>query len=157
MEKSSSFHGVSSTVGAAIVAVLAVIFVGLRFYARKRYKSGIAWDDWWILIGLLITLLEGALLLASTLTHMSPLDVFSANNTQASTWKQRLEMPPSRPLPTRQPHSTQPSMGPTSSSPSCAQFCTSPMSPPSKSPFCSCIAASFTSTAISVVSLCWWA
>jgi ABC-type amino acid transport system permease subunit len=71
MDNDTLSKGSSSMVGAAIVAILAVVFVALRFYARRHYKSGIAWDDWWILIGLVITLLEGALLLASTLAHIS--------------------------------------------------------------------------------------
>lgn len=50
-------------VASGIVTGLAVICVALRFYTRIRTKAGIAWDDWWILIALLTTLLTGGLLL----------------------------------------------------------------------------------------------
>jgi nitrate reductase gamma subunit len=78
-----SSEGAKSMIGAGIVAVLAVIAVALRFYTRRRYKTGIAWDDWWILIGLLLTLLEGSLLLASTFTQVSWTKSSVANGIQA--------------------------------------------------------------------------
>ncbi|MCJ1251885.1 hypothetical protein MMC30_009123 [Trapelia coarctata] len=43
---------------------LATICVALRFFVRIRMKINIAWDDWFILIALLVTLLEGGLILA---------------------------------------------------------------------------------------------
>ncbi|ERF69692.1 hypothetical protein EPUS_03684 [Endocarpon pusillum Z07020] len=60
-ETSSSSSG--TMVASAIVTALATICVALRFYTRIRTKAGIAWDDWWILIGLLTSLLIGGLLL----------------------------------------------------------------------------------------------
>jgi hypothetical protein len=50
-------------VASGVVTGLAAICVALRFYIRIRTKAGIAWDDWWILIGLLTSLLTGGLLL----------------------------------------------------------------------------------------------
>lgn len=60
-ETSSSCSG--TMVASAIVTALASICVALRFYTQTRTKAGIAWDDWWILIGLLTSLLIGGLLL----------------------------------------------------------------------------------------------
>ena len=53
----------ATMVASGIVTGLATICVALRFFARLRIKAGIAWDDWFILIGLLTTLLSGSLLL----------------------------------------------------------------------------------------------
>lgn len=48
-----------------VAFALAVLFVSLRFYTRRRLKIQIGWDDWWILIGLLMTFLTYGLLLWS--------------------------------------------------------------------------------------------
>jgi len=58
-------------VASGIVTGLAVMCVALRFYTRIRTKAGIAWDDWWILIGLLTTLLTGGLLLWGMFAYSS--------------------------------------------------------------------------------------
>ena len=55
--------GNSSTIGSGIVTGLAALCVALRFYVRIRIKVGIGWDDWLILLGLLLTLLAGALVI----------------------------------------------------------------------------------------------
>jgi hypothetical protein len=47
----------------ALVIVLAVISVGLRFYVRVFTKSGIKSDDWFILAAVVATLATAALLL----------------------------------------------------------------------------------------------
>lgn len=63
MASDSSFDNMGATVISRIGIGLAAICVALRFYSRIRIKAGIGWDDWWILIGLLMTFLTGALLL----------------------------------------------------------------------------------------------
>lgn len=40
----------------------AFICVALRFYTRLRIRVRLGWDDWWILIGFLMTSLTYALL-----------------------------------------------------------------------------------------------
>ncbi|KAF2972178.1 hypothetical protein GQX73_g1368 [Xylaria multiplex] len=45
----------NTTVG-AIIAVLAIVSVAARFYVRCNRKAGLKWDDWLILVSLLITL-----------------------------------------------------------------------------------------------------
>lgn len=54
-----------------ITTGLAVICTALRFYTRVHIKAGISWDDWWILAGLLLTILTGGLLLYGTLRQLS--------------------------------------------------------------------------------------
>ena len=61
-------NSMATIVASAVVIGLATICVALRFYARVHTKAGVAWDDWCILIGLLTTLLSGALLLWGVLT-----------------------------------------------------------------------------------------
>lgn len=39
---------------ATIIAVLAILFVGSRFYIRRPKKSGLKLDDWLILVSLLV-------------------------------------------------------------------------------------------------------
>ena len=58
----SSSDDSGSTAGFAVTVAIAVICVALRFYLRIVDKVKIAWDDWWILIGLLTALLAIALL-----------------------------------------------------------------------------------------------
>lgn len=55
---------------------LAFISVALRFYTRLRIKVQIGWDDWWILIGLLLTSLSYALLQWGALTEVSCIILF---------------------------------------------------------------------------------
>ena len=65
-------------VASGMVTALAAICVALRFYTRIHVKVGIAWDDWWILVGLLLTLLTGGLLLWGTfLDHACHITLFS--------------------------------------------------------------------------------
>lgn len=59
----SSSTSTATVVASGIVTGLATLCVALRFFTRMRTKVGIAWDDWWILVGLLATLLCSALLL----------------------------------------------------------------------------------------------
>ncbi|KAJ8060208.1 hypothetical protein OCU04_010551 [Sclerotinia nivalis] len=52
-----------TTTAALIVTILAAVAVALRFLTRRLTKAGIAADDWWILIGLLLLIITGSLLL----------------------------------------------------------------------------------------------
>ncbi|KAB8298299.1 hypothetical protein EYC80_002028 [Monilinia laxa] len=60
MQTENSQH---TTTVALIVTILAVIAVALRFVTRRLTKAGIAADDWWILMGLLLLIITGAVLL----------------------------------------------------------------------------------------------
>jgi len=55
-----------------VITGLAIITVALRFFVRIRMKTRIQWDDWFILIAMLVTLLEGGLILAGTIFYFSP-------------------------------------------------------------------------------------
>ena len=66
MDEKSSPNSTATMVASGIVTGLAVVCVALRFYTRCLIKVGVSWDDWWILIALLILLLTGGLLLWST-------------------------------------------------------------------------------------------
>lgn len=142
MGQETSTNSSGTIVAAAIVAALAVICVALRFYTRIRTKAGIAWDDWWILISLLTSLLIGGLLFWGKST--SDLKTHSSSNyLKAAT---QIQMPRARlvrPYSPRQPtHSTPPLIQLTSSSPSYFLFCISSLSPLSKHRSCLCTAVS---------------
>lgn len=51
----------AATVVGAVVIVLAVIFVALRFYVRITTHVGLKWDDWLILIAVLLFILTAVL------------------------------------------------------------------------------------------------
>jgi len=55
---------VETAVGATVIALM-VIFVALRFYARVHLKTGIGWDDWLALIGLVAAIVAALLVLSS--------------------------------------------------------------------------------------------
>lgn len=65
-----TFENSVTTVISCIGIGLAVISVALRFYIRLRIKAGIGWDDWWILIGLLMSCLTIALLFWGALVQL---------------------------------------------------------------------------------------
>lgn len=46
----------TNTTFGAIMAVLAILFVGTRFYIRRSKKAGLKLDDWLILVSLLLTI-----------------------------------------------------------------------------------------------------
>ncbi|KAM3076677.1 hypothetical protein ACMFMG_007482 [Clarireedia jacksonii] len=52
-----------TTTASAVVAVLSVIAVALRFFTRRLTGAGIASDDWWILGGIVSFLVTGSLIL----------------------------------------------------------------------------------------------
>jgi cation transporter-like permease len=62
----------STTAVGALVIVLAVIFVALRFYARYSTKTGFGWDDWLILLALVATILTDVLVLWCSYPLASP-------------------------------------------------------------------------------------
>ncbi|KAI9050312.1 hypothetical protein LZ554_005479 [Drepanopeziza brunnea f. sp. 'monogermtubi'] len=53
----------ATTTASTIVFALALVSVCLRFYTRRMIKAGWAADDWWILVGLLLTLSAASILL----------------------------------------------------------------------------------------------
>ena len=71
MGGSKPASGTGTTVASGIIILLTVICVLLRFFARIRFKAGLGWDDWWILVALLITLLTCGLLVWSTTPPLS--------------------------------------------------------------------------------------
>lgn len=56
-------EGARTTIAAGVAMGLATMFVALRFYVRVRIKKDVEWNDWVLLIGLLMALLTGGLLL----------------------------------------------------------------------------------------------
>ncbi|KAK8036636.1 hypothetical protein PG994_015407 [Apiospora phragmitis] len=44
----------TNTVVGAVMAALAIVFVGTRFYMRHSKKAGLKWDDWMILASLVL-------------------------------------------------------------------------------------------------------
>lgn len=66
-DESSSYAAgdVETGVGAAIIALM-IVFVGLRFYARVHLKTGLGWDDWFALGGLIAATVAALLVLSGT-------------------------------------------------------------------------------------------
>ncbi|KAK6821765.1 hypothetical protein PG995_008480 [Apiospora arundinis] len=58
----------NTTVG-AIMAVLAILFVGMRFYIRRSKKAGLKWDDWMILVSLLAMIATDVLAMCAISTN----------------------------------------------------------------------------------------
>ena len=63
-------EGTGTLVASALVTGFAIVAVALRFYVRMRLKVGVAWDDWSIFIGLVLTLITAGLLVWGT--YISP-------------------------------------------------------------------------------------
>lgn len=74
----------ASLVATGISFALAIISVVMRFYVRVRTKAGLAWDDWWILIGLIMALLTGSLLMWGMLALLCSTSSHPANIAKAS-------------------------------------------------------------------------
>lgn len=55
-------EGTGTTAASGVVTGLATLCVALRFYTRIRTKAQLSWDDWFILVGLFLTLLTAGLL-----------------------------------------------------------------------------------------------
>lgn len=62
----------ASTAVGALVIVLAVVSVALRFYTRYFTGAGFKWDDWLILLALATTIVTDVLVLYCTLCHLGP-------------------------------------------------------------------------------------
>ncbi|KAF7511194.1 hypothetical protein GJ744_005091 [Endocarpon pusillum] len=69
MVDTSAYDPTVTTVISGVITGIAVLCTALRFYVRVHGKAGIAWDDWWILAGLLSYLLTAGLLLYRTLAQ----------------------------------------------------------------------------------------
>lgn len=61
--KMASNEDATTAAGATMIA-LSVIVVACRFYMRLKLKSGLKWDDWFILISLLSLITAGVLVVA---------------------------------------------------------------------------------------------
>jgi len=53
----------ATTAVGALVIVLAVVSVALRFYTRHFTRAGLGWDDWLILLALITTIATDVLVL----------------------------------------------------------------------------------------------
>jgi len=61
MDSATDKENTATTAVGALVIVLAVISVALRFYTRHFTKAGFGWDDWLILLALLATIVTDVL------------------------------------------------------------------------------------------------
>ena len=71
MAGDSSFDNTGTTVVSRFILGLAIFCVALRFYVRRQFKTGIGWDDRWILIGLMMTCSGIGLVLWGQLSHLA--------------------------------------------------------------------------------------
>ena len=62
----ASDNETSTTAAGATMIAFSVIVVACRFYMRLKLKSGLKWDDWFILISLLSLITAGVLVVAGT-------------------------------------------------------------------------------------------
>ncbi|KAI7775748.1 hypothetical protein LA080_006380 [Diaporthe eres] len=65
MADHKSNEDATTAAGASMIA-LSVIVVACRFYMRLKLKSGLKWDDWFILISLLSLITAGVLVVAAS-------------------------------------------------------------------------------------------
>jgi hypothetical protein len=56
VEKVNDNENTATTAVGALVIVLAVVSVALRFYTRHFTGAGFGWDDWLILLALICTI-----------------------------------------------------------------------------------------------------
>lgn len=61
----------ATTAAGATMVALSVIVVIFRFYTRLRLKSGLRWDDWFILISLISLITAGVLVVVGMLERFS--------------------------------------------------------------------------------------
>ncbi|KAI2464980.1 hypothetical protein F4781DRAFT_411141 [Annulohypoxylon bovei var. microspora] len=69
----------TTTIVGVIVAVLAVLSVALRFYARYYTKAGFGWDDWLILLAVIAIIVTDILVLWAN--SVNPNGAYVASNT----------------------------------------------------------------------------
>lgn len=67
----------ATTAAGATMIALSVIVVACRFYMRLKLKSGLKWDDWFILISLLSLITAGVLVVAGMFCLVSFHDAHS--------------------------------------------------------------------------------
>ncbi|KAI0108796.1 hypothetical protein F4776DRAFT_657370 [Hypoxylon sp. NC0597] len=72
---SDDVESLTTMVVSAVVIVLAIACVGLRFYTRVFTKAGLGYDDWLILIGVAMTMVLMVLLLSGTIIDPNGLQV----------------------------------------------------------------------------------
>lgn len=65
----------ATTAAGATMIALSVIVVACRFYMRLKLKSGLKWDDWFILISLISLITAGVLVVAGMSSLLSFLSV----------------------------------------------------------------------------------
>ncbi|KAI1178908.1 hypothetical protein F4777DRAFT_40152 [Nemania sp. FL0916] len=63
----------------AIVAVLAIIAVVLRFYVRYYKQSGVSWDDWFILLSIISVIVIDSVDIYATMSNPNGAEVASSN------------------------------------------------------------------------------
>ena len=81
----SPVNSMATTVASGVVTGLATICVAPRFYIWMRTKAVVAWDDRWIITGLLSTLLSGALVLWGMPAFLSA-SILVADSFQGTRW-----------------------------------------------------------------------
>ncbi|KAI1115974.1 hypothetical protein F5Y14DRAFT_449467 [Nemania sp. NC0429] len=69
----------TTTIVGAIVIVIAVTCVALRFYTRRITRAGLGWDDWLVLLALVITIVSAILLFVAS--SIDPNGAKAASNT----------------------------------------------------------------------------
>jgi len=67
IEKANDNENTATTAVGALVIVLAVLSVALRFYTRHFTRAGFGWDDWLILLALIATIATDVLALYGSL------------------------------------------------------------------------------------------
>lgn len=76
-------NAMAGEAASGVVTGLATLCVALRFFVRVRIKVRIGWDDWWMLIGLLLTLVTGGVIICGISDHAQAANIM-ANSVQVS-------------------------------------------------------------------------
>jgi type IV secretory pathway TrbD component len=63
IENANDNENTSTTAVGALVIVLAIISVALRFYTRHYTRAGFGWDDWLVLLALIATIATDVMVL----------------------------------------------------------------------------------------------
>ena len=59
---SAEASSMTTTIVSAIAIVLAVVATALRFYTRIHKRSGLWWDDWFLIISWVSWTIDGSIL-----------------------------------------------------------------------------------------------